>query len=75
MFKEKIIKHFKENKIDVLKVEQMGDVESIVCHITESNNAKVEEIREKMEEEFNVAIIQSSMYGMNTVIVESNNLE
>ena len=74
-FKETISKYFEKNDIKINKIEQEGNNKSIVVHINKSDNEKINSIREKMEKDLNVAIVLSDMYGMNVVIVESNNLE
>ena len=74
-FKEKVVDHLKSNGIGVIKVEQDGDNESIVCHILESDNDIIESIKHEMEKEFDVTVVQNDMNNMNVVIVESNNLE
>lgn len=73
-FKEKITNHLKEKNIEVTKVEQEGDNESIVCHISKEDNEKIENIKEQMEKGFDVAVMLVQSYGMNVVIIESNNL-
>lgn len=75
MFREKIKNYLSERGISILRIEQDGDVESIVCHIAKDDNAKIEEIKEIMESELNVAVMLSDFGGFNVVIVESNNLE
>ena len=75
-FKNKI-QNYLSKKIDILiqQVEQEGDNESIVLHIAKEDNAKIEAIKDEMEKELDVAVVQSDMYEMNVVIVESNQLE
>jgi len=74
-FKEKITNYFQDKGVAVGKVEQEDNAESIVCHVEVSDNEKVSFLKEEMEKELDVAVIQSDMYGMNVVIVESNILE
>lgn len=75
MFKEKVLKYLTENQIVVSKVEQEEEVDSLVCHIDDSLNDKIESIKEKMEKDLDVYVVLSGNYGMNVVIIESKNLE
>lgn len=74
-FKETISKHLEENNIKINKIEQEGNTKSIVVHIDKSDNEKINSIKEKMEKDFDVAVVLSGIFGMNTVIIEANNLE
>lgn len=74
-FKEKIVKYFKEHDVTVTRVEQEGDTASIVCHVPQSDNIKIANLKDAMEKVLNVAVLQSDMFGFNIVVVEDNNLE
>lgn len=74
-FKNKVVNYFKENGVQVSRVEQEGDTSSIVCHVPQSDNIKIANLKDRMEKVLDVVMIQSDSYGMNVVIVESNNLE
>ena len=73
-FKEKIQEYLRNKNIVVGTIEQDGEVESIICHILKSENEKVNLIKDEMEKELDVAIMLSDMFGMNVIIIESNNL-
>jgi len=74
-YKEKVLDYLSGKGIEVGKVEQEGNNESIVCHIEATHNEKIAEIKDEMEKELDVYVAQSDMGGMNVVIVESGNLE
>lgn len=74
-FKEKVVKYFKEHDVTVTRVEQEGDTASIVCHVPQSDNIKIANLKDVMEKVLDVAVLQSDMGGFNVVIVEDNNLE
>lgn len=74
-FKEKVLKYLENNNVKVGKIEQEGNTESIVCHISTTENKKIEEIKNNMEEELNVIVQESNMFGMNVVLVESKDIE
>lgn len=74
-FKEQMVDHLKSKGVNITKVEQDGENKSIVCHILESDNSTIEDIKSRMEEEFNVAVVLSDMNNMNVVIIEDNDLE
>jgi len=74
-FKETVVDYLKKRGVQVSRVEQDGDNESIVCHVPQSDNIKVANLRDVMEKALNVAVLQSDSFGMNVVIVESNDLE
>ena len=74
-FRSDILDYFKKNNIFVRNIEQEGEIKSIVFHINKEDNNKIEKIQKEMEQKFDVAVVLSSLYGMNTVIVESNSLE
>jgi len=74
-FKEKVVDYLSKNNVEVERVEQNGEVESIICHIPKDANDVVDGIKTKMEEELNVAVLRTDNYGMNVVIVEANDLE
>jgi hypothetical protein len=75
MFKAKIVEYLKEKGVEVEKVEQEGETESIVCHIKEEDNNKVNLFKIEMEKELNVMTMMSDSYGMNVLIVEAMELE
>jgi hypothetical protein len=74
-FKETIKEYFKNNGVTVTRVEQQGDTKSIVCHVPQSDNIKIANLKDSMEKVFDVAVMQSDMFGMNVVIVEANDLD
>lgn len=74
-FKEKMVSFLKDNGVEVSKVEQKENVKSIVCHISQEANSKIDEIKDLMEKDCDVAIMRSENYGMNVVIIEANDLE
>lgn len=74
-FRNKVKDYLEKNGITVERIEQKGEVASIVCHIPKSDNEKVEKLKEEMEKELNVVVVASNNYGMNVIIVESNDLE
>lgn len=74
-FKEKVRNYLAEKNVAVGRIEQEGNNESIVCHILPEDNTKVREFSNQMEADLDVAVVLTNMYGMNVVIVESNNLE
>ena len=73
-FKNKVVKYFKEHDITVNRVEQESDL-SIVCHVPQSDNVKIANIKDVMEKVLDVVVVQSDMFGMNVVVVESNDLD
>ena len=74
-YKEKVKKYFTDRGIRVGHIEQKGETESIVCHIPEEQNEEIVTMKDEMEKELNVAVMQSEMFGMNVVIVESKDIE
>lgn len=74
-FKNKVVDYFKEHGVIVSRVEQEGDTRSIVCHVPQSDNIKIANLKDVMEKVLDVAVLQSDSYGMNVVIVEDNNLD
>ncbi len=74
-FKEKVKQYLSQGGIYVKQIEQEGATESIVCHISKDANEKVKQIKEVMEKDLDVQVMLSNDFGMNVVIVESNNLE
>jgi hypothetical protein len=74
-FLEKTKKYLTDQGITVLGHEQEGDNKSVVFHIDRSDNEKVADIKDGMEMQLNVYVAQSDMFGMNTVIVEANDLD
>jgi uncharacterized lipoprotein len=75
MFKAKIVEYLKEKGVEVERVEQQGETESIVCHIKEADNDKVASLMPEMEKELGVATMMDDSYGMNVLIVEAMELE
>lgn len=74
-FKSKVTEYLKEHGVTVQRVEQEGDTPSIVCHVPQSDNIKIANLKDVMEKVLDVAVLQSDSFGMNVVIVEDNNLE
>jgi hypothetical protein len=74
-FKEKVVKYLKEHGVEVSRVEQEGTDRSIVCHVAQSDNIKIVNLKDVMEKVLDVAVLQSDMGGFNVVIVEDNNLD
>lgn len=74
-FKKEVVDYFKQHDIVVNQVEQEGNTKSIVCHVAQSDNIKIANLKDTMEKVLDVAVLQSDSFGMNVVIVESNNLE
>lgn len=75
-FKEKVLDYFKEHGVTVTKVEQPdGDYPSIVCHVPITDNIKIANLKDTMELVLCVVVLQSDSYGMNVVIVESDEEE
>ncbi len=74
-FKEKVKQYLSQGGIYVKQIEQESATESIVCHISKDANEKVKQIKEVMEKDLDVQVMLSNDFGMNVVIVESNNLE
>lgn len=73
-FKDRVREYLKEKHVAVGRIEQDGEIESIVCHIMEDDNSKFEDFKYQMEEELNVVAMQSNGFGMNVIIVESKDL-
>lgn len=73
-FKQTVKSYLEKKGIIVTRIEQEGEVESIVCHISRSDNEKILKIQEEMQKELNVVIALSNMFGMNVAIIESENL-
>lgn len=72
-FKDKILEYFKEHGVTVTKVEQPdGDYPSVVCHVPQSDNIKIANLKDTMEPVLGVVMLQSDSYGMNVVIVEAD---
>lgn len=74
-FKNKVVEYFKEHGVQVSRVEQEGDTASIVCHVPQSDNIKIANLKDVMEKVLDVAVVQSDSFGMNVVIVEANDLD
>lgn len=74
-FKETVVDYLKKHGVEVSRVEQDGDVESIVCHVDPKDNIKIANLKDTMETTLDVAVLQSDSFGMNVVVVESNELE
>jgi hypothetical protein len=74
--KEKYLEYFKDTLgVEVTKVEGEEGVDSYVFHVDPSVNSFLEEKKEQIEKDLDVVIVLSQNYGMNVVIIESNNLE
>ncbi len=73
-FKQKISEYLIEKGISIGKIEQEGENESLVFHLSESDSKKIEDNQQEIEKELDVVIAVSEMFGMNVVIIESNNL-
>lgn len=72
-FKDKVLEYFKEHGVTVTKVEQPdGDYPSVVCHVPQSDNIKIANLKDTMEPVLGVVMLQSDSYGMNVVIVEAD---
>lgn len=68
MFENKIRKYFEEKGVVLGKME--GEDNSLVFHIASDMNDKVAGLISNMEKTLNVAVMLSSDFGMNVVIVE-----
>jgi len=74
-FKSKVASYFESIGVAVSRIEGEEDALSVVCHIRHSDNARVAEAKAKMEHDLNAVVEPSQMFGMNVVIVESNDLD
>lgn len=72
-FKEKVVSYLKEHGVTVNRTEQDGDL-SIVCHVDPKDNINIANLKDAMEKVLDVVVVQSDAFGMNVVIVESNDL-
>lgn len=74
-FKKQVTDYLKEHGVTVQRVEQEGDDKSIVCHVPQSDNIKISNLKDTMETVLDVAVLQSDSFGMNVVVVEANDLD
>lgn len=74
-FTKAVKEYFSKHGVDVIRVEQKGDDKSIACHVPASDNIKIANLKDAMEEALDVALLQTDMFGMNVVIVEANDMD
>lgn len=74
-FKNKVVEYLKEHGVTVTRTEQKGTDASIVCHVPQSDNIKIANLKDTMEKVLDVAVVQSDSFGMNVVIVEVNDMD
>lgn len=69
-FKGQVLICLKERGVQVGRVEQNGTDRSIVIHIPVEENDKVKGFKNEFEETLGVVVAQSTLFGMNVLIVE-----
>jgi hypothetical protein len=74
-YRRKVVEYITNLGINVQRVEQEGNNESIVCHIPKEDNNKITDNQSKIESDLNSAVLLSNSYGMNVVVIESNNID
>ena len=75
-FKEQILSYLKENNIPVTKVETADNELSIICHISPSDNDKIETLTIDAEKQLNANImISSDIPPFNVIIFEKDDYQ
>jgi hypothetical protein len=74
-YRDKVKSYLENIGVTVQRIEQEGDTESVVCHISSIDKQKIIDAQTKIEDDLNSVVQLSDMFGMNVVIVESNDLE
>lgn len=68
-FQETVVNYLKEHGVTVNRVEAESDF-SIVCHVPQSDNITIANLKDTMEPVLGVVMVQSDSFGMNVVVIE-----